>query len=151
MKARHTARELAVKILYKADVSDAWKNPLGNGVLDAALDGGIDKAASKKTPGKPANAAKEYAEKLILGVVERLGEIDSLIESCSDNWTLDRMPVVDRNVLRVAVYEMVYCAELTPYRVVIDEAVEIAKSYGSEQSGAFVNGILDKVKKDALN
>jgi N utilization substance protein B len=151
MKARHTARELAVKILYKVDVSDAWKNPLGNGVLDAAFDGGIDKAASKKSSGKPAHAAKEYAEKLILGVVERLGEIDSLIESCSDNWTLDRMPVVDRNVLRVAVYEMVCSAELTPYRVVIDEAVEIAKSYGSEQSGAFVNGILDKVKKDALN
>lgn len=146
MKARRKARELAVRILYKADVSDAWKSPLNGGSLDAAFEDEQAGAAKKKTRVRSADTAKEYAEALISGVAGKRSEIDSAIESCSDNWTLDRMPVVDRNILRVAVYELLYADDI-PYRVVIDEAVELAKSYGSEQSGAFVNAVLDKIKR----
>jgi N utilization substance protein B len=88
--------------------------------------------------------AFEYAQRLVEGTLGHLGEIDELITSHAENWRLERMPVVDRNVLRLAIWELLYETDV-PKIVVVNEAIELAKRFGSEQSGAFVNGLLDAV------
>jgi N utilization substance protein B len=87
-------------------------------------------------------SARGYAEAIVAGVVEHRAAIDELIRSQAANWRLERMPVVDRTVLRIAVYELLHESDV-PQVVIVDEAIELAKRYGSEQSGAFVNGVLD--------
>jgi transcription antitermination factor NusB len=87
-----------------------------------------------------------YARRLVEGTVAHLSEIDELLRAQADNWRLERMPAVDRNVLRLAVYEMLHEVDV-PKLVVVDEAVELAKRFGSEQSGRFVNGLLDGLLK----
>jgi N utilization substance protein B len=89
-----------------------------------------------------AREAFEYARRLVEGTVAHLEEIDGLLRAQADNWRLERMPAVDRNVLRLAVYELMHELDV-PKLVVLDEAVELAKRFGSEQSGRFVNGLLD--------
>ena len=79
------------------------------------------------------------------GVKTNLKEIDSLIEKFSSNWKISRISCVDRNVMRIAVYEMLYCEDI-PSKVSINEAIEIGKKYGAEDSGSFINGILDSVR-----
>lgn len=91
---------------------------------------------------------RPFAEHLVLGVCSHREEIDRKIASASQHWRLERMPVVDRNVLRIAVFEMIYCADIPP-KVSINEAIDLAKMYGSGDSGAFINGILDKVRPQA--
>lgn len=88
-----------------------------------------------------------YAQLLVRGTVEHREEIDRLIRGQADNWRLERMPAVDRNILRLAVYEMLYEHDI-PKLVVVDEAIELAKKFGSEQSGRFVNGLLDGLLKE---
>lgn len=87
---------------------------------------------------------RSFAERLVLGVSTHRDEIDGRITSASEHWRLERMPIVDRNVLRIAVFEMIYCSDI-PHKVSINEAIELAKMYGSGDSGSFINGILDKV------
>jgi len=86
-----------------------------------------------------------YLLELALGVSSHLDELDGLIARHSEHWRLERMTVVDRNLLRLAIFELLYQPEIPP-KVVINEAVELAKKYGSEASGAFVNGILDQIR-----
>ena len=86
-----------------------------------------------------------YLGELVAGVAAHQEELDALIGRYSEHWRLERMAVVDRNLLRLAVYELLYLPEIPP-KVVINEAVELAKRYGSEDSGGFVNGILDQVR-----
>lgn len=93
-----------------------------------------------------AEDVKEFAEKLVFGVAENIEEIDEQITKFSAHWRLSRMAIIDRNVLRLAVYELLHCADV-PVRVTLNEAIEIAKKYGTEESGAFINGILDQVAK----
>ena len=89
----------------------------------------------------------EYAESLVRGVMENRADIDELLASTSENWSVDRMPVVDRALLRLAVYEMVYVDEV-PVSVAINEAVELAKAYGGEdESSRFVNGVLGRIAR----
>jgi N utilization substance protein B len=133
MKERTKAREAALQILYQIDVAD--------GDVEENL-------ISFTNAHRLGPEAKKYSEALVRGVILREEEIDTLVERYSENWTLKRMVVVDRNILRIATYELVYCPDV-PYKVVIDEAVELAKKYGSEDSGAFINGILDRVAKAA--
>jgi transcription antitermination factor NusB len=90
--------------------------------------------------------AFDYAQVLVRGTVDHRDEIDAMIRGQADNWRLERMPAVDRNILRLAVYEMLYERD-TPKLVVVDEAIELAKKFGSEQSGRFVNGLLDGLLK----
>lgn len=90
--------------------------------------------------------AFQYAQALVHGTVEHREEIDTLIRGQADNWRLERMPAVDRNILRLAVFEMLYEMDI-PKLVVVDEAIELAKKFGSEQSGRFVNGLLDGLLK----
>jgi N utilization substance protein B len=87
---------------------------------------------------------REFSESLVLGVAESRDGMDEVIAGAASHWRIDRMAVVDRNVLRLAAYEMIHRPD-TPKAVVIDEAIEVAKKFGGEESGAFVNGILDAV------
>ena len=95
---------------------------------------------------KRVDEAFQYAQALVRGTLDSLEKIDELIRSQADNWRLERMPAVDRNILRLAVYEMLHETD-TPKLVVVDEAIELAKKFGSEQSGRFVNGLLDGLLK----
>jgi N utilization substance protein B len=94
-------------------------------------------------------ASKEFMESLVKGVLEHLGDLDETIAQHAKNWNLQRMAAVDRNILRLAVYEIKYRNDIPPV-VSINEAVDIAKKYSTEDSGKFVNGILDKVRGDTL-
>lgn len=98
---------------------------------------------------EPSKSTQEFAEGLIRGVMEKLPELDAKIKSLADNWDLSRLAPVDRNILRLAIYEMLFREEIPPV-VSINEAIEIAKRYSTEESGKFVNGILDRVKKELL-
>ncbi len=108
--------------------------------------------AAARAPASPkrrrqAEAAFSYAQTIVQGVSDHLEELDDLIRSRADNWRLERMPPVDRNILRLAVFEMLYEKDI-PKLVVVDEAIELAKKYGSEQSSRFVNGLLDGLLKN---
>jgi transcription antitermination factor NusB len=92
-------------------------------------------------------SAVDFARKLVEGVRARRAELDSLIQQAAENWSLERMAATDRNVLRLGAYELLHTD--TPPRVAIDEAVELAKRFGTAQSGPFVNGILDQLMKKA--
>lgn len=131
MNIRTKARETALQVLYKLDIAD----------------GGASEDASDFEALTAGTEARRYCESLVAGVRARRGEIDGIIEAHSENWTIERMAVVDRNILRVAVYELLFSKDV-PYKVIIDEAIELAKRYGTDESGAFINGVIDKVRKD---
>ncbi len=94
---------------------------------------------------KEAEQIPDYLGDLVVGVGEHRQELDRLIIRYSEHWRLERMVAVDRNLLRLAVYELLYRPDI-PAKVVINEAVELAKRYGTEASGAFVNGLLDRIR-----
>lgn len=130
MKKRTRGRELALQFLYQVDL-------LGEATLAEA-------AAFLKAEEKDARA-REFAERLIHGTWENLQPINDVIQQVAQNWDLSRMAVIDRNVLRIAAYELLYCDDIPP-KVAINEAIELGKRYSTQNSGAFINGILDKVK-----
>ncbi len=130
MNIRRKARETALQVLYKMDMADG-----GPAEVEADMEGLA-----------PGTEARRYCEAIVGGVTSRRAEVDAVIEEHSENWTMERMAVVDRNILRVAVYELKYRPDV-PYKVIIDEAVELAKKYGSEESGPFINGIIDRIRK----
>jgi transcription antitermination protein NusB len=130
MGQRRLSREIALQVLYQIDmtgVSPTDALPLFYDHFDA-----------------PASV-RPFTEQLVFGVCTNREEIDRRIASASEHWRLERMPVVDRNVLRIAVFEIVYCPDIPP-KVSINEAVELAKTYGTGDSGSFINGILDNVR-----
>ncbi len=96
-----------------------------------------------------APAVQEYAQRLLLGTLRNREEIDAKLSECSEHWRLGRMPAVDRNLLRLALYELLWEHD-TPHAVVIDEAVEIAKKFSTPSSGPFVNGVLDAIRRAAF-
>ncbi|MBI5827454.1 MAG: transcription antitermination factor NusB [Deltaproteobacteria bacterium] len=131
MNVRRKARESALQILYRIDIAE----------------GGSDEALGPEMHGlAPGSEARRYCSEIVKGVAAEKEAIDREIEKYSENWSVERMAVVDRNILRVAVYELIFSRDV-PYKVVIDEAVELAKRYGSEDSGAFINGVLDRVHR----
>jgi transcription antitermination protein NusB len=156
---RRTAREMAVQMLYQSDLGGSVLPQIFNSFdLSEYLahEEPAEKPRERRTPEeeradftrrrKRVDDAFQYAQALVQGTVDHREQIDELIRSQADNWRLERMPAVDRNVLRLAIYEMLYEAE-TPKLVVVDEAIELAKKFGSEQSGRFVNGLLDGLLK----
>ncbi len=90
-----------------------------------------------------------FAEKIVLGVLEHRREIDRLIERYSENWRLDRISTIDRNILRMAIFELLHCEDIPP-KVTLNEAIDLGKRYGTEDSGSFINGILDRIQKEAI-
>ncbi len=127
MGHRRKAREVALQVLYEIDV---LKIPAGE-----ALDLFWDSFEAQ-------NDAREFASELVQGTAAHRDEIDKLIVGCSDNWSLDRMSIVDRNILRMAVFELLYCKDIPP-KVTLNEAIDLGKDFGSENSGSFINGVLD--------
>ncbi|MBW1776550.1 MAG: transcription antitermination factor NusB [Deltaproteobacteria bacterium] len=136
MGSRRRSRELAMQALFFMDLAQC--------VNEDAL-----KMYLKHFP--PPEHARAFFQDLVHGVMKALPEIDALIESASDNWKLSRMSGVDRNAMRVAVYELLYREDIPP-KVAINEAIDVGKRYGNQESGAFINGILDtihlKLKKE---
>ncbi|HRI53091.1 MAG TPA: transcription antitermination factor NusB [Pseudomonadota bacterium] len=108
-----------------------------------ALDDAAD-AAAPLTPGTEGADSRRFSEDLVRGVKGAAGELDELLTRCSRNWRLERMSWVDRNLLRLASYELSRRSD-TPARVAINEAIEVAKRYGTTESPAFINGVLDRV------
>jgi N utilization substance protein B len=131
MGARRKARELALQMLYQHDLS-------GN-APDAIVDTFEDLQKSKPN-------TREFATRIFRGTVDHLAEIDEMITAQADNWRLTRMAVVDRNIIRMSVYEFMH-EDDTPKLVIIDEAIEIAKKFGTQKSSQFINGILDGILK----
>jgi N utilization substance protein B len=129
MTVRRRAREIALQVLYQLEI--------GQGVPQEALTVYFENF-------RPSEKAREFCQRLIEGVSHHREEIDRLIEENAENWTLRRMAVVDRNILRVATFELMHCPDI-PFKASLNEAIELAKKYGNEDSGAFINGILDKV------
>ncbi|MCL6622573.1 MAG: transcription antitermination factor NusB [Syntrophobacterales bacterium] len=130
--SRSRCRELALQLLYQADC-------VGHREGEA-----VRFWRHFQETGSP---APPYLEDLVGGVAAHQEELDALIRQVSQHWRLERMSLVDRNLLRLAIYEMKYHPEV-PVKVVINEAVELAKRYGSEDSFAFINGILDRVRQE---
>ena len=130
---RRLARELAVQFLYQFDLS--------GGSIEEAL------PLFWETQSDINDTGRQFAEELIRGVVERRAAIDEKISKYTENWDLPRIAAVDRNILRLAMYEMLYRDDIPPV-VSINEAVDIAKKFSTHESGAFVNGILDRLKAD---
>ena len=141
MASRRQAREYALQALFQADLREVTVSAALNDLWSGLMDGeGLDDSRP------PESEEVEFAQRLARGVDERKAEIDTLIEESSTNWRLVRMPVVDRNVLRIAAYELVACSDI-PATVSINEAIELAKKYGSGDSRAFVNGIVDRIAR----
>jgi N utilization substance protein B len=92
--------------------------------------------------------AKEFARRLVSGAVSQRAEIDRLLDQATENWKLERLAKVDSVLLRLAAYELVFCADI-PVAVTLDEAIEIAKRFGGEESAGFINGVLDQVAKSS--
>ena len=135
MGLRRDAREAAVQFLYQ---------------LDTHKPADVEKALAefwRQNDSKP--NVRDFANDLLRGTLEKKTEIDAKITSLADNWDFARLAVVDRNILRLALYEMLFRTEIPPV-VSINEAIEIAKKFSSAESGKFVNGLLDRVKKDLL-
>lgn len=130
MGARRQGRELALQILFSQDFSTSDRGAL----LEIALEDAEPGAA----------AGRVFADEIVRGVQEHRPEIDARIADKSKNWALNRMSKVDLNILRLAVYELLFRSDI-PKNVTINEAIEVAKKYGTEESPAFVNGILDEV------
>ncbi|MEE8319730.1 MAG: transcription antitermination factor NusB [bacterium] len=130
MGSRRSAREMAIQILYGLDINPGPVGPAFEEHLHWR---------------KMADEEKEFVRDLVEGTRERLNELDSLITDAALKWELSRMAVVDRNVLRLAAYEMTE-HENTPVKVIINEAIELAKSFGGEDSSIFVNGVLDRIR-----
>jgi len=133
MGTRRQARELAMQALFYIDMQD--------NVSFQMLESFCDNF-------RPPEKVRPFFLKLVNGVLEARGEIDTLIERYSKNWKIHRMACVDRNVMRIAVYELLYCGDIPP-KVSINEAVDVGKKFGTEESGAFINGIMDSIR-DAL-
>ena len=134
MRKRSLARTYVLQILYQVDITredpfcsqhSFWDN------MEEQVEADI----------------KEFAEKLAKGVLANLSEIDLKISQYASNWNINRMSVVDRNILRLGCFELLFCEDIPP-KVTINEAVELAKKYSGIEAGKFVNGILDKIKTE---
>ncbi len=129
MKKRTRARELALQFLYQLDLRGESLYPEAREFI----------AAEERDA-----ETVRFALRLVQGTHENKADIDQMVQSVAQNWNISRMAVVDRNVLRLATYELVHCPDVPP-KVAINEAIELGKRYSTQNSGAFINGILDKI------
>ncbi len=133
MRKRTLSRECALQILYSVDirktaplaevVNDYWQKSSGDEIV------------------------REFSMVLVEGTLKNRKDIDKLITDYTDNWRIERMAVIDRNIIRMATFELIYMEQIPP-KVAINEAVDLAKKFGDDESGRFVNGVLDKINKE---
>ncbi len=131
MGARRKARELALQMLFQHDI--AGNDP--DMIIETFED------LQRVRPN-----IREFAVNVFRGTLGKMTEIDAILVEQADNWRLSRMPVVDRNIIRMSIFELLFASD-TPKLVIIDEAIEIAKKFGTEKSSQFINGILDGILK----
>lgn len=134
MGRRRQGREAALKLLYACEMTRAQVGE----VLTALWVESIVPPDSQ-----------EFVHTLVTGVMEHREDIDALIQSCSEHWSLERIGIVERNILRLAIYELLFLPDIPP-NVSINEAVEVAKHYGAQEAWLFINGILDRIKHEAM-
>ena len=132
MSTRRRAREIVLQLLYEADVNEVRDSEDSRRFIRSRMQG--------------RKALTQFACKLLNGTIERRDEIDVYLAKLATHWTLPRMPVVDRNVLRLGAYEILFAE--TPSRVAVNESVVLAKRYGDKNSPRFVNGVLDRLMKE---
>jgi transcription antitermination protein NusB len=135
-QAKRLAREAALQMLYQCEVGRA-------GPLESIT----SYWPSRDTDGDVPERLREFANSVVRGTLDRREEIDALLGAHAQNWRVERMAVIDRIVLRMAVYEMLAEAE-TPSKVIINEAIELARSFSGDEAVGFVNGVLDAVRKE---
>jgi len=133
MSSRRRSRQRALQLLF---LWDARRQP-----VDDVLDAYYDTLLAEEHPGRD-----PFAAELVQGAIQHLEEVDERIRRHAEHWRMERMPAVDRNLLRLAVYEMTYAG--TPAAVAIDEALELARKFSNEESVQFVNGVLDAVHRE---
>jgi transcription antitermination factor NusB len=129
MGTRRKARELTIQILFAMEFSSVDQDEITDMICK-----NFDSSKS----------ARAFSGELVRGIRENMKHLDNVIRRSSKNWRIERMSIVDRSILRLAAYEMLYRKEI-PYKVSIDEAVELGKRYGTEESGSFINGVLDNI------
>ena len=134
MGKRRKSREFALQTLYQWNVTQRDVRQ----ILDQL-----------RVHFSPEEEKDQFAERIVLGVLEHCSQLDQVIEASSEHWRLDRMSLIDRNILRIATFELLYCSE-TPPKVVLNEAIDLGKRFGSDDSGSFINGILDRVQRDVV-
>jgi N utilization substance protein B len=132
MSSRRRSREMAIQVLYQVDMARSDINEALRLFCEHF---------------KAPDSIRDFAVELANGVDQYREEIDTLIRRFSEHWRLERMSAVDRNILRLAIFELLYRADI-PAKVSINEAVDLGKKYGSEDSGSFINGILDRIRVD---
>ncbi|OGY41311.1 MAG: transcription antitermination factor NusB [Candidatus Buchananbacteria bacterium RBG_13_36_9] len=135
MSNRHLSRTIAMQTLYQWDFNGQKEKE-----LDALLDYNMNEFA-------PGFKDEEFAKHLVEGVIKNLKEIDDSIKKYATEWPLEQITIVDRNVLRLGIFELVYDPDI-PSKVAINEAIEVAKTFGGESSGKFVNGVLGAIYKE---
>lgn len=134
MSKRRKLREQIVKMLYQWELGKSTPEEVFQFYL---------------AQGKPDSVAAEFVKSIFFGVCENCESLDEKIKKVAQNWKINRIALIDKNVLRMAIYEMVHCDDI-PEVVSINEAVDIAKKYSTEDSGKFVNGLLDKIKNELV-
>ena len=159
MGMRREAREKAVQFLFQYDLNRPdnleealntfWDSQRASVIAEDKADARWGEKLELPPPTTEEIAERLFAEPLIRGTLEKVKDLDARIVQYAKNWELHRMAVVDRNILRLAIYEMLFRDDIPPV-VSINEAVDIAKKFSTEDSGKFVNGILDKVKGDLM-
>ena len=134
MGKRRRSREFALQVLYQLEITkqDALRTLAQ---FQEHFSEGVER--------------DDFVERLVLGVAEHRKEIDRLIERYSENWRLDRMNAIDRNILRMAVFELLHCEDIPP-KVTLNEAIDLGKRYGTDESGSFINGILDRIQNEVI-
>jgi N utilization substance protein B len=130
MGTRRRARELAMQALFYMDANRSASPQM------------LERFSENFSPPQK---ARPFFIKLVTGVLEAKPQIDTLIEQFSKNWRVHRMSCVDRNIMRIAVFEMLFCPDIPP-KVSINEAIDVGKKFGTEESGAFINGIIDSIR-----
>lgn len=137
MAARHRSRKRALQVLFEWDMRKES--------IDRAISHYYDSLYSEEGENRP--KPDKFMELLARGTVENAGTIDKQIEAKSEHWRLERMPVVDRNILRLAIFE--FSQHIVPPPVIIDEAIELARQFSNDESISFINGVLDAVRKQS--
>ncbi|HLU40328.1 MAG TPA: transcription antitermination factor NusB [Planctomycetota bacterium] len=151
MRRRTKAREYAVQFLYHLDLRGPDALEEMTRFLDAAeaeAEMGEDEGAQPARRGlRRDRELREFALRLIQGTHAHRAEVDKILAAVTRNWDLHRMAAIDRNILRMAIYELMYCPDIPP-KVTINEAIELGKRFSTANSGSFINGILDRVRID---
>jgi len=159
MATRRQGREWALQMLFQTDLNPGmdidmvipkfWRQQWTCQMEEAEnKDVAVEQDESKSVEDRVApHKIRQFTEKLVRGVLGHLDEIDAKLKSYTQNWPLHRMGSVERNVLRLAFYEMIYCADVPP-AVVLNEAIDLAKYFSNADAGRFVNGVLDRLNKE---